>query len=85
MATSWWVAGYALQALFWLWLARWGGAAWVHGWRAAVFVHWLAWRWDEALPRSPTRVRLRRRPVRTPSRPSRVADRAWRRRFGARG
>ena len=47
MSTSWWIAAYVVQALFWLWIARWGGARWVHGWRAAFLVHWVAWRWDE--------------------------------------
>lgn len=47
MPTSLWVAFYVVQALFWLWIARWGGASCVHGWRAAFLVDWLAWRWDE--------------------------------------
>lgn len=47
MPTSLWVAFYVGQAIFWIWIARWGGASWVRGWRAAFLVDWLAWRWDE--------------------------------------
>lgn len=51
MSTPLWVAIYVVQALFWLWIARWGGAGAVHGWRAAFFFHWEAWRWDEEVIR----------------------------------
>src|SRR5690242_20218413 len=47
MSTPWWVGLYVAQALFWVWLARWGGASWLRGWPAAFFVHPVAWRWDE--------------------------------------
>lgn len=51
MSTPWWVALYVAQALFWLWIARWGGARSLHGWRAAFLLHWVAWRWDEEVIR----------------------------------
>lgn len=41
-----WTALYAVQALWWLWLARWGGARVVEGWPAAILVHSIAWRWS---------------------------------------
>jgi hypothetical protein len=51
MAVAMWVAVYVAQALFWLWLARWGGARSVQGWRAAWLLHPVAWRWDAKLIR----------------------------------
>jgi hypothetical protein len=46
LPTAAWVVLYVVQALFWLWLARWGGARSVQGWRAAWLLHPVAWRWD---------------------------------------
>ncbi len=46
MSTPAWTGLYVLDALFWLWLARWGGARSVEGWRAAWLLHPIAWRWD---------------------------------------
>jgi hypothetical protein len=40
-----WIALYAVQALWWLWLARWGGAESVQGWPATALLHPVAWRW----------------------------------------
>lgn len=51
MTTAFWIAAYALQALFWLWLARWRGAAWIRSWRPAFLPRWLAWPWDEEVIR----------------------------------
>ncbi|WP_062477647.1 hypothetical protein [Variovorax boronicumulans] len=31
MTLLWWVVFHALDALFWLWILRWGGAAWLEG------------------------------------------------------
>lgn len=46
MSVTAWVVIYIAQALWWLWLARWGGARTVEGWRAAWLLHPLAWRWN---------------------------------------
>jgi hypothetical protein len=46
MSTGAWIALYVVQMLWWLWLARWGGARVVQGARAAWLLHPLAWRWD---------------------------------------
>jgi hypothetical protein len=46
MSTLAWIGLYGAQALFWLWLARWGGARSVQGWPAAWLLHPVAWRWD---------------------------------------
>jgi hypothetical protein len=40
-----WIAVYVVQALWWLWLARGGGASSVQGWPAAWLLHPVAWRW----------------------------------------
>jgi hypothetical protein len=46
VSTLAWIALYIIQALWWLWLARWGGARSVQGWPSAFLVDPLAWRWD---------------------------------------
>jgi len=46
LSTAAWIALYVGQALWWLWLARWGGARSVQGWRAAWLLDPVAWRWD---------------------------------------
>ncbi len=46
-----WTGLYVVQALFWLWLARWGGASSIQGWRAAWLLDPIAWRWDPAVIR----------------------------------
>jgi hypothetical protein len=46
MSTPAWVAVYVVQALWWIWLARWGGARAVKGWRAAWLLDPVASRWD---------------------------------------
>ena len=46
MSTEAWVAVYVVQVLWWLWLARWGGASAVQGWRAAWLLEFVAWRCD---------------------------------------
>lgn len=46
MSTVAWVVGYVVQAAWWLWLARWGGARAVVGWRAALLLDTSAWRWN---------------------------------------
>ena len=33
-----WIIEYAVLALFWLWIARWGGAEWIEG-RIKVFAY----------------------------------------------
>jgi len=51
MSTATWVVLYLLQALWWLWLARWGGARRVEGWLATLLLHPVAWKWDAELIR----------------------------------
>jgi len=46
VSTAAWVGVYVVQALWWLWLARWGGARCVEGGPAAWLLHPVAWRWD---------------------------------------
>ncbi len=46
MSTAVWVILYAIQAVWWLWVARWGGARVLEGWVAALMLEPLAWRWD---------------------------------------
>ena len=46
MAKLAWAGLYVVLVLFWLWLARWGGARSIQGWRAAWLLHPVAWRWD---------------------------------------
>jgi hypothetical protein len=46
MSTAVWVTLYVIQAVWWLWIARWGGARVLEGWRATLLVDPLAWRWD---------------------------------------
>jgi hypothetical protein len=41
-----WTAVYVADALWWLWLAAWGGADSVQGAWAAWLLHPVAWRWD---------------------------------------
>ena len=48
MTLFWWVALHAIDALFWLWVLRWGGAAWLEGTFASGFlVSIFAPRWSE--------------------------------------
>lgn len=49
MSTGAWVALYIVQALWWLWLARWGGARSIQGSLAAWLLDPVAWRWDADL------------------------------------
>jgi hypothetical protein len=51
MSTATWVALYIVQALWWLWLARWGGARSIKGWPAGFMLHPVAWKWDAELIR----------------------------------
>jgi hypothetical protein len=46
MSTAAWIALYVVQVVWWLWLARWGGARVVQGWPASWLLSWVAWRWD---------------------------------------
>jgi hypothetical protein len=46
MSTPAWIACFIVQAIWWLWLARWGGARAVEGWSAAWLLHPVAWRWN---------------------------------------
>lgn len=46
MSLPWWIGLYAVQALWWLWLARWGGDRTVQGLPAALLLHQVAWRWS---------------------------------------
>ncbi len=46
MSTAVWVTLYVIQAVWWLWIALWGGARVLDGWVAALMLDPLAWRWD---------------------------------------
>ena len=46
MSTPAWIALYAIEALWWLWVARWGGARVIEGGLASWLLHPVAWRWD---------------------------------------
>ena len=46
METEKFVALYLLNSLFWKWIISWGGARWLEGWKATVFVEWFAWPWN---------------------------------------
>jgi hypothetical protein len=41
-----WVIVHFLDALFWLWIVRWGGAEWLEGTLASgLIIHYFAPRW----------------------------------------
>jgi hypothetical protein len=47
MSLTLWIAVHALDAVFWLWVLRWGGAAWLEGTFASGFlVSIFAPRWS---------------------------------------
>jgi hypothetical protein len=41
-----WIIGYLLSSLFWLWILRWGGAAWLAGWKAWAVIGWFSGHWS---------------------------------------
>jgi hypothetical protein len=46
MSTWAWIAFYVAQALFWLWIARWGGSDWLAGtFTSGMLVHARAPYW----------------------------------------
>jgi len=40
-----WIVGYLISLLFWLWILRWGGAAWLEGWKAWAVIGWFSGHW----------------------------------------
>jgi hypothetical protein len=46
MDLIYWIIGYAISALFWLWLLKWGGAEWLEGWKAWLAIGWFAGHWS---------------------------------------
>ncbi len=47
MAGWLWVVTYLVEMVFLLWIAKWGGASWLHGTFASGFlVDWIAPRWS---------------------------------------
>lgn len=48
MSIGGWILLFAADSLFALWVLRWGGAAWLEGWRASVLLDWIhAGFWNE--------------------------------------
>lgn len=41
-----WTTLFILETLVLYWVVYRGGAAWLEGWKAAVFIHWFAARWS---------------------------------------
>jgi hypothetical protein len=47
MSVGLWIAGYAIDVLFCLWIVQWGGARWLeNSFTSGFVVHWLAPRWS---------------------------------------
>lgn len=41
MSLVFWILLFAASSLLALWVLRWGGADWMEGWKALLFVDWL--------------------------------------------
>ena len=46
MTAAQWTLLHGLVAVVWLWILCWGGAKWLEGWRAFIFIDWFAARWN---------------------------------------
>ncbi|NNF98655.1 MAG: hypothetical protein HKM93_04700 [Desulfobacteraceae bacterium] len=46
MSLSAWTILNIINALFWLWILRWGGARWLEGFKSALLIHWLTINWN---------------------------------------
>lgn len=42
-----WMVLFAAVSLLARWITSWGGAEWLEGWRASLFIDWIhAWSWE---------------------------------------
>jgi hypothetical protein len=46
MTTAAWIVLYVVNVIWWLWIARFGGARSIQGGWASWLLNPLAWRWD---------------------------------------